>query len=131
VKLKGALAFIVMVMFCAAQTDTIIRKPLLLAEIEGGKLVTHVDVREIEFGPHQKTPLHLHPVPVTTYIVFGTIRVQIDGQSEKTLHAGDTFFEPAQVRVRKFENASDSPAKFIATYLLGKKDTDLIKNLRE
>ena len=112
----------------AATPDAIVRKPLLTAAIEGGKTVDRVEIKEINFTPGQKTGAHLHPCPVVGYIASGSIVFQIDGQPAKTLHTGDAFFEPANTSVVRFD-AVDQPVKFVAYYLLGKNDKELIRSL--
>jgi quercetin dioxygenase-like cupin family protein len=108
--------------------DTIVRKSLLTANLATTKQVDRVDIREIDFVARQKTGLHLHPSPVVGYIASGSILFQVEGQPQQTLKAGDAFFEPANTRVLHFD-AIDQPVKFIAYYLLGKDDKELIRNL--
>jgi len=45
------------------------------------------------------------------------------------LKAGDAFYEPAHVRVARFDNDGDAPAKFVVHYLLGKNERDTVKVL--
>jgi quercetin dioxygenase-like cupin family protein len=113
----------------SSQTDApppITRKPILTATIEGTKNVQRVEVKEIRFVAKQRTGVHLHPCPVVGLIVTGSIVFQIDGQPEHTLKPGDAFFEPANTRILRFD-AGDEPATFVAFYLLGTNDHDLIK----
>ncbi len=56
-------------------------------------------------------------------VTEGVIKFQIDGQPEPFLKTGDTFFESENVRITKFNNESDSTAKFVVFYLL-KKERD-------
>jgi len=111
----------------ADSPDAIVRKPLLTAQI-GGKSVERVEVKEIEFSPAQKTGIHLHPCPVVGYIVSGSVAFQVEGQPEQTLHAGDAFYEPANTRILRFD-AVERQTRFIASYLLGKDDHELIRHL--
>jgi quercetin dioxygenase-like cupin family protein len=101
---------------------TINRKQLLSVPFDN-KNVTSVEVREINFEPGQETGRHRHPCPVLGYIVEGAAIVQIEGQPEQPLAAGQAFYEPAGA-VMRFDNASsEHPLKFIAYYLLhGKQD---------
>ena len=108
----------------------IVRQHLLTAPIAGGRQVSRVEVKRIDFQPGQETGLHLHPVPVVGYIAKGTIRFQLEGGPPLTLPAGSAFFEPADVRVLRFDNAStEEPATFIACYLLGEEEERLIEML--
>ena len=114
----------------STKTDSIVRKKLLLATFPI-RQVSGVDIREISFKPLQQTGRHLHPIPVTGYIVSGTILFQIKGQNSKVLHAGEAFFEPANATIAHFDNTSrNAGAKFVAFYFLGDKNNDpLIKML--
>lgn len=106
----------------------IVRKPLLTAVIDGEKNVSRVEIKEINFQPHQQTGLHLHPCPVVGYIVEGEVLFQVDGQPAQKLKAGDAFFEPANTKMIHFD-ALDKPTKFVAYYLLGKDDHEIIHML--
>lgn len=100
------------------QQTPITRNHLLTADL-GSKQVTTVEVKEITFEPGQGGGLHLHPCPVTGYIVKGAAVMQIEGQGEQILETGQAFYEPADVRITKFSNYSVSePVTFIAFYLL-------------
>jgi quercetin dioxygenase-like cupin family protein len=99
-------------------SDKILRKPLLNANLQK-KQVTSVDVREITFQPDQRTGRHKHPCPVIGYIAEGAAVLQIEGQPAQQLPADSAFYEPADVIIARFDNASGtSPMMFIAQYLL-------------
>jgi len=105
----------------------IVRKQLLSVDFSN-RNINSVEVREINFEPGQETGRHLHPCPVFGYIVHGTAIVQIEGQPEQRLSAGEAFYEPAGV-VMRFDNASSElPLKFVCYYLLNGKQ-DLIEML--
>ncbi|WP_183571952.1 cupin domain-containing protein [Mucilaginibacter sp. X5P1] len=107
---------------------TIIRKHLLTATL-GARQVTSVEIKEITFDSGQKAGLHLHPCPVTGYIVAGTAIMQIAGQEPLILKTGDAFYEPADTHIIEFSNYSAAePMTFIAFYLLNG-DQELIKML--
>lgn len=114
----------------ATSPPSIVRKPLLDAQLASDKSVHHVQIVSIDFEPSQKTGAHVHPIPVIGYVVKGTIVFQIDGEPQRTLAAGEPFFEPAGARIVRFDNASNrEPASFIANYLLGPTDRELIQML--
>ena len=97
---------------------TILRKPLLKATLPK-RQVTAVDVREITFQPGQQTGRHKHPCPVIGYIAEGSAVLQIEGQCPQQLPTGSAFYEPADVIITRFDNATaTAPMKFIAQYLL-------------
>jgi quercetin dioxygenase-like cupin family protein len=111
-------------------TQSIFRRPLLTAVLEEAKKVGKVEIKEIVFRPGQKTGLHFHPCPVVGYIAEGKVTFQIEGGEEKTLRAGEAFFEPPNVKILRFDNASDSEGmKFIAFYLLDASEDELIRML--
>lgn len=110
-------------------SQQIIRKDMLTALI-GDRSVGRVEIKQIDFRPSQKTGLHLHPCPVVGYVAHGTILFQVEGQPPKSLSAGDAWFEPAGGKILHFDNtSSQEPATFIAFYLLGKDDRNLIEML--
>ena len=73
--------------------QTIDRQQLLAAAL-GDRNVSKVDVRRITLAPGQRSGRHLHPCPVLGYIVDGAAVVQVEGQPEQRLLAGDAFYEP-------------------------------------
>ncbi len=98
--------------------QTIQRKQLLTAVL-GGRNVTTAEVREIRLEPGQQGGRHLHPCAVLGYIVAGAAVYQIEGEEVQTLTAGSAFYEPADVVIANFGNASDSESMtFVAFYLL-------------
>ena len=108
--------------------DKIVRKQLITASIES-RIVKKVDVREINLQPGQKTGLHKHPCPDIGYIVSGNVLFQVEGDTLKTLKAGDAFFEPANMPIAHFDNTSQTESlKFIANYLINE-ETELIQML--
>lgn len=108
----------------------IVRKPLLTALMPETKNVDRVEVKQIDFTPHQQTGLHLHPCPVVGLIVRGSIIFQIEGEPERILRPGDAFHEPAGKTILRFD-AADEPTTFVGFYLLASKDHDLIQMLAQ
>lgn len=110
--------------------DTVQRHDLLTAALGNGRVVDRVEIKRIELAPGQSTGPHRHPCPVVGHILAGSIRFQIEGRPAKTLRAGDAFFEPANLRIRSFDNSSArEPATFVAYYLLGAEERDIIEML--
>ena len=108
----------------------IVRKDLLTALIAGGEHVSRVEIKRIDLAPGQRIGRHFHPCPVVGYVATGTILFQIEGGPPEFLHAGGAFFEPANIEIAHFDNASpQEPATFVAFYLLGKDDQELIEML--
>lgn len=109
----------------------LIRKELLTAVIDGGKPVTKVDIQEVTMNVGIDAPLHLHPCPTMGVVTEGEIAFEIEGEKTQHLKAGDAFYEPAGVRVAKFNNEGDVPAKFVVFYLLGEGETDTVRILEK
>ena len=72
----------------------------------------------IRFAPRQPTGLHRHPISVAGVVTAGSFIFKREGEAEKVLKTGDSFFEPAGVTTERFDNASNTePAEIIAFYL--------------
>jgi quercetin dioxygenase-like cupin family protein len=64
------------------------------------------------------------------YVATGSINFQIDGKPNQCLRSGDAFYEPRDVPIAHFDNASKTEAAvFIAFYLLGGGEHELIEML--
>ena len=105
------------------------RKDLLNALIDPGRLVSRVEIQEITMAPGVKAPLHLHPCPTVGVVTEGCITYQVEGSTGQHLRAGDAFYEPLNVRVAKFDNEGECPAKFVAFYLLGMDEKETVRIL--
>jgi len=110
-------------------TPPVMRKALLKAIIDPEKAISTVEIQEVTMGPKQKAPLHLHPCPTVGVITEGTVAFQIEGQPVQHLKVGDAFYEPVNVRVAKFDNDGDTPARFIVHYLLSKDENETVRIL--
>ena len=84
----------------------------------------------IRFQPGQPTGQHRHPVPVVGVVTLGSFSFQLEGEAVRTLHRGESFYEPAGRRVVHFDNASSSrPAEIVAFYLAENRTGPLIEML--
>jgi len=62
---------------------------------------------------------HRHAGPAYVYVLKGTMRLGIGGQPVQTLHAGQSFYEPAGALHTVAENASSTePAAALAVLIL-------------
>ena len=62
---------------------------------------------------------HRHAGPAYVYVLTGSMRLGIGGQPPQTLHAGQSFYEPAGALHTVAENASTSePASALAVLIL-------------
>jgi quercetin dioxygenase-like cupin family protein len=112
-------------------TQPVMRKELLTAIIDGGNPVAKVEIQEVTMNVGIDAPLHLHPCPTVGVVTEGQIVFEIEGGQTRHLKAGDAFYEPADVRVAKFNNDGDTPAKFVVFYLLGENEKETIRILEE
>jgi quercetin dioxygenase-like cupin family protein len=84
----------------------------------------------IRFAPKQPTGLHRHPISVAGVVTAGSFIFKREGEPEKIIKTGDSFFEPAGVTTERFDNASSTePAEIVAFYLTDSKDRPLIEML--
>lgn len=68
--------------------------------------VVQVEVGDFHFKPGQIAPIHIHEAPAVGYVTKGMIIYQVEGGKPQILRAGDAFFEPTDVRILRFDNAS-------------------------
>jgi quercetin dioxygenase-like cupin family protein len=109
--------------------SSVSRKSLLSAKIDQPQPIDTVEIVQVIMPPGMKAPLHLHPCPTLGVVTEGVIAYQIEGQQVQKLLPGDAFYEPANVRVARFDNDGDIPAKFVVHYLLSKDQRETIKIL--
>ena len=84
----------------------------------------------IRFAPRQTTGLHRHPISVAGVVTAGSFIFKREGEPEKIIKAGDSFFEPAGVTTERFDNASSTePAELVAFFLTDSKERALIEML--
>src|SRR5690349_20433337 len=94
------------------------RQPLLSQTIQPAALVRFVAMSKMTYSPKQRLTAHLHPVPVVGYILNGAAVMKIADQNVVYLPAGSAFYEPANVTITYFANASATQSmQFLATYL--------------
>ncbi|GEJ44216.1 hypothetical protein CRS_08240 [Chryseobacterium sp. ON_d1] len=99
-----------------AQQKSISRKQLLKTIIDQN--VKSTEIQEITMAAGQGAPEHLHLCPVLGIINSGEAVFQIEGQEKRVLHKGNAFYEPKNVRILHFDNASaKQPLVFTAVYL--------------
>ena len=110
--LTGALLFSSAVVH--AQTGDLVKvTELMTKELKNvpGKEVLMIVV---DSGPGGADPVHRHNAPAFVYVVEGSIVMQMKGEKEVTLHAGETFYEAAEGIHLVGKNASDTkPAKYV------------------
>jgi quercetin dioxygenase-like cupin family protein len=84
----------------------------------------------IKFAPRQTTGLHRHPISVAGVVTAGSFVFKREGEAEKIIKTGDSFFEAAGVTTERFDNSSSTePAELVAFFLTDSKDRPLIEML--
>jgi quercetin dioxygenase-like cupin family protein len=77
-----------------------------------------VKAARIRFAPGQPSGLHRHPISTCGVVTKGSFILQVEGEGEQHIKAGDGFFEPAGATILRFDNASRSePAEIVCFYL--------------
>lgn len=80
--------------------------------------VNKVEIQEITFPAGQTAPKHLHNCPVVGYVKSGSVLFQAEGGEPKIIYAGESFYEPKNINILHFDNASKTePMVFVAFYL--------------
>jgi quercetin dioxygenase-like cupin family protein len=82
-----------------------------------GLPVDRVEVRRIVMAADLAPGAHLHNGPVLGSIVAGSVLFRVEGGAETVLHAGDVFYEPADVRIEHFDALADG-ATFLTYFPL-------------
>src|SRR4051812_32840093 len=79
---------------------------------EGAEVMTVL----IQFPPGDPgTPPHRHPGPAFGYVLEGEMRFELEGEPERILRAGETFWEPGGdvIHYQDGNNRSDAWSRFI------------------
>jgi quercetin dioxygenase-like cupin family protein len=84
-----------------------------------GDPTRHAVQARAEFAPGVSAGRHTHPGEELSYVLEGTLLLEVDGQPPRTLKAGDSFFVPAGV-VHDGKNVGTGPLKVLATYIVEK-----------
>jgi quercetin dioxygenase-like cupin family protein len=79
----------------------------------------HVVQARADFNPGGEVGKHTHPGEEVSYVLEGTLHLEVAGQPAKTLKAGEGFFIPAGV-VHSAKNVDKGPTKVLATYIVEK-----------
>ena len=86
---------------------------------------TRLDARlvEVTYAPGGASTAHRHPCPVVGYVLEGAVRMQLAGQPERIVRAGESFYEsPADIHAVSANASATAPARFLA-YFTCDKDT--------
>jgi len=89
-----------------------VRTPIGSFSIEPTKSVARVELSQVDFGPGQEMPEHMHPVPVICFVTKGVFLVSIGAGPVRRVGVGETTIEPAGTVVHYFRNVSKAPGPF-------------------
>lgn len=89
-----------------------------LPDIEGREAV----VLEVEYPPGVASASHRHNAHTIVYVLEGSVVMQVAGGDEKTLVAGETFYENPDDIHSVSRNASDTEAARILVVFIKEKD---------
>jgi quercetin dioxygenase-like cupin family protein len=73
----------------------------------------------VEIGPEAPLFKHFHPGEEIIYVLEGELEYQIEGESPRTVRAGEALMVPAE-RVHAVRNAGGGNAAELATYVVEK-----------
>ena len=87
----------------------------------------HAVQARADFVPGGAVGRHTHPGEEVSYVIEGTLQLEVDGQPPRTLKAGEAFSIPAGV-VHAAKNVDKGSTKVLATYIveIGKPVTTLV-----
>ncbi|TYK43929.1 TetR family transcriptional regulator C-terminal domain-containing protein [Actinomadura decatromicini] len=107
----------------AAGDGAPIRRTVVLDQPLAEPQDTHrVEVRRITIAPGHAGGLHVHNGPVFGSVETGSAVYQIEGDAASVLRPGDVFYEPAGVRIARFD-ARDEGVTFLGYFLLAAGET--------
>ncbi|GGL94490.1 cupin [Streptomyces fumigatiscleroticus] len=74
----------------------------------------------VEFPPGDPgTPPHRHPGPAFGYVLEGEMRFELEGEPERVVRAGETFWEPGGdvIHYQDGNHRADTRVRFLVTML--------------
>ncbi|MFI8992946.1 cupin domain-containing protein [Streptomyces sp. NPDC053542] len=80
----------------------------------------HVMTVRIEFPPGDPgTPPHRHPGPAFGYVLEGEMRFELEGEPERIVRAGETFWEPGGdvIHYQDGNGSTETRLRFLVTML--------------
>jgi quercetin dioxygenase-like cupin family protein len=101
-----AAASVAMGVSASAQPPLPTRTPLASLSIKIPKRVSRVEATRVDFLPGQAMPAHKHTVPVICFVTKGEFLVSIGAEPERRAALGAVTYEPPEVIVHYFKNAS-------------------------
>lgn len=91
----------------ANQQGVLLQKPLAIG-------LDELQMRVIEIPSGAVSPVHRHQAQVFVYLLEGQMLMQVAGEPEVLLKAGDTFYEkPDDIHLQARNLDADKPARFL------------------
>lgn len=91
------------------------RTPLSTVKLDGAPSFASIDVRRITIAAGFHAGPHWHNGPVFGVIESGSVFFQVGAESQSVLRAGNTFYEPADKTIARFD-ATDEGVTFLAWF---------------
>lgn len=88
----------------------VVHKQLLDGKLDG----LEASFVELTVPPDHPSRPHRHPGPVLGYVIEGKFRFGIEGEPERVLSAGETFYEPDGVVHTMMSGAEGETARVLA-----------------
>ncbi|SOZ39221.1 cupin domain-containing protein [Cupriavidus neocaledonicus] len=76
-------------------------------------------VARLEVAPGAYAGRHTHPGDEISYVMEGEVQLLVDGQSPRTVKAGESFVVPAGI-VHDAHNSSSAAARVVGVYVVEK-----------
>lgn len=78
-------------------------------------------VEVVDFAPGEVSEPHRHNADLFVYVLEGSVVTQVKGDSPKTAHAGDVFYEsPSDIHTVSRNASGTEPAKLLVFYVKAK-----------
>ncbi|MDL2408518.1 cupin domain-containing protein [Rhizobium calliandrae] len=75
----------------------------------------------VEYEPGGSSPIHKHEANAFVYVLEGSVVMQVKGQKEVTVSAGETYYEsPTDIHLVSRNASNTKPVKFIVVLLKNK-----------
>lgn len=117
-----ALAGAALLLAAAAEAhgEGLARPELLLREAVRG--MPRGDAQEVRvlratFQPGDRTVFHTHRSPVTVYVLEGEFTLDLEGQAQVTVAAGQAYVEPPHVRMTGYNRSATQPLRVMIFYV--------------
>ena len=75
----------------------------------------------VEYVPGGSSAVHRHNADVFVYVIEGSVVMQVKGEKQMTLTAGQTFYEaPGDIHLVSKNASATAPAKFVVFFVTDK-----------